>query len=166
MLEGFGFMTTTIITVIHILAAIGIIGLVLIQHGKGADAGAAFGAGASGGASGSVFGAQGSGNFLSRSTAVLATIFFVTSLSLAYLAQGSKEPTSLVEKAQTQTTTEEGDSTKSAEAPQISSETMPSEPVQKKSDIPDMPTGSESATTKPPAGDAPMDTPQDVPAKP
>ena len=51
-------MTTTILTVIHMLAAIGIIGLVLIQHGKGADAGAAFGAGAAGGASGSVFGAQ------------------------------------------------------------------------------------------------------------
>ena len=93
-------MTTTILTVIHMLAAIGIIGLVLIQHGKGADAGAAFGAGAAGGASGSVFGAQGSGNFLSRSTAILATVFFVTSLSLAYLAQSSKEPTSLLENAQ------------------------------------------------------------------
>ena len=78
-------MATTILTVIHMLAALGIIGLVLIQHGKGADAGAAFGAGAAGGASGSVFGAQGSGNFLSRSTAVLATVFFVTSLSLAIM---------------------------------------------------------------------------------
>jgi len=159
-------MTTTIITVIHILAAIGIIGLVLIQHGKGADAGAAFGAGASGGASGSVFGAQGSGNFLSRSTAVLATIFFVTSLSLAYLAQGSKEPTSLLEKAQTQTTTEEGDSPKSTEAPQLSTETTQSEPAQQKSDIPDVPADGESTTTQPSAGDAPLDTPQDVPAKP
>jgi len=157
--------TTTIITVIHILAAIGIIGLVLIQHGKGADAGAAFGAGASGGASGSVFGAQGSGNFLSRSTAVLATIFFVTSLSLAYLSQGSKEPTGLMEKAQTQTTTE-GDSSKSPEAPQISSETTQNEPVQQKSDIPDVPAGSESTTTKPSVGDVPVDAPQDVPAKP
>ena len=64
-------MAITILTVIHILAALGIIGLVLIQHGKGADIGAAFGAGAAGGASGSVFGAQGSGNFLSRSTAIL-----------------------------------------------------------------------------------------------
>ncbi|HPT50104.1 MAG TPA: preprotein translocase subunit SecG [Accumulibacter sp.] len=67
---------------IHILAAIGVIGLVLVQHGKGADMGAAFGSGASG----SLFGATGSANFLSRATAVLATIFFVTSLSLAYLA--------------------------------------------------------------------------------
>ena len=67
---------------VHIAAAIGVIGLVLVQHGKGADMGAAFGSGASG----SLFGANGSANFLSRATAVLATIFFVTSLSLAYLA--------------------------------------------------------------------------------
>ena len=67
---------------VHIVAAIGVIGLVLVQHGKGADMGAAFGSGASG----SLFGATGSANFLSRATAVLATIFFVTSLSLAYLA--------------------------------------------------------------------------------
>lgn len=67
---------------IHILVAIAIIGLVLMQHGKGADMGAAFG----GGASGSLFGATGSANFLSRSTAVLATVFFSTSLALAYVA--------------------------------------------------------------------------------
>ncbi|MBL8374434.1 preprotein translocase subunit SecG [Accumulibacter sp.] len=67
---------------VHIVAAVGVIGLVLVQHGKGADMGAAFGSGASG----SLFGATGSANFLSRATAVLATIFFVTSLSLAYLA--------------------------------------------------------------------------------
>ena len=67
---------------VHIVAAVGVIGLVLVQHGKGADMGAAFGSGASG----SLFGATGSANFLSRATAVLATVFFVTSLSLAYLA--------------------------------------------------------------------------------
>lgn len=159
-------MATTILTVIHIMAAIGIIGLVLIQHGKGADAGAAFGAGAAGGASGSVFGAQGSGNFLSRSTAVLATVFFVTSLSLAYLAQGSKEPTSLLEKAQTQTTSEAPAQESPELAPQTTSEPTQSEPVQQKSDIPDVPAGSESATKQPPSGDAPVDTPQDIPAKP
>jgi preprotein translocase subunit SecG len=70
------------VLVVHILAAIGVIGLVLVQHGKGADMGAAFGSGASG----SLFGATGSANFLSRATAVLATVFFVTSLSLAYIA--------------------------------------------------------------------------------
>lgn len=72
----------TITLTVHILVGLAVIGLVLIQHGKGADMGAAFGSGASG----SLFGATGSANFLSRSTAVLAAIFFLTSLSLAYLA--------------------------------------------------------------------------------
>lgn len=99
-------MATTIILVVHILAAMAIIGLVLLQHGKGADAGAAFGAGASGGASGSVFGAKGSANFLSRTTAMLATVFFVTSLSLAYLSQSGEEPKSLMEQSTTTETTD------------------------------------------------------------
>jgi preprotein translocase subunit SecG len=72
----------TLLLVVHVLAAVGVIVLVLLQHGKGADMGAAFG----GGASGSVFGATGSANFLSRSTSVLAVVFFLTSLGLAYLA--------------------------------------------------------------------------------
>src|SRR3954454_22729291 len=67
---------------VHVLIAIGVIAFVLLQHGKGADMGAAFGSGSSG----SLFGATGSANFLSRTTAILAAIFFVTSLSLAYLA--------------------------------------------------------------------------------
>ena len=71
-----------IILAIHVLVGLGIIGLVLIQHGKGADMGAAFGSGTSG----SLFGASGSANFLSRSTAVLAAIFFLTSLGLSYIA--------------------------------------------------------------------------------
>ena len=71
-----------IVLMLHVVAAIGIIVLVLIQHGKGADMGAAFG----GGSSGSLFGATGSANFLSRLTAVFATVFFLTSLSMAYLA--------------------------------------------------------------------------------
>ena len=71
-----------LILVVHVLTALGIIGLVLLQHGKGADMGAAFGSGASG----SLFGATGSANFLSRTTAVLAAIFFLTSLGLAYIA--------------------------------------------------------------------------------
>jgi preprotein translocase subunit SecG len=72
----------TLIIVGHVLIALAIIGLVLLQHGKGADMGSGFG----GGASGSLFGATGSANFLSRATAVLATVFFLTSLGLAYLA--------------------------------------------------------------------------------
>src|SRR5688572_24830478 len=71
-----------IIVVVHVLIALAIIGLVLLQHGKGADMGSGFG----GGSSGSLFGATGSANFLSRTTAVLATLFFLSSLGLAYLA--------------------------------------------------------------------------------
>ena len=80
------------ILLIHILSAIGVIGLVLVQHGKGADMGAAFGSGASG----SLFGATGSANFLSRTTAVLAAVFFVTSLSLAYIASNKPKTTGSV----------------------------------------------------------------------
>jgi preprotein translocase subunit SecG len=72
----------TVVIALHVLIALGIIGLVLLQHGKGADMGSGFG----GGASSSLFGATGSANFLSRATAVLATLFFLTSLGLAYLA--------------------------------------------------------------------------------
>ena len=72
----------SLLLTIHILVALSIIGLVLMQHGKGADMGAAFGSGASG----SLFGATGSANFLSRTTGVLAAVLFLTSLSLAYVA--------------------------------------------------------------------------------
>ena len=75
-----------LITVVHVLAAIGVIGLVLLQHGKGADMGAAFGSGASG----SLFGVSGSSNFMSRATAIFVAIFFITSLTLTYL--GSHRP--------------------------------------------------------------------------
>jgi preprotein translocase subunit SecG len=70
----------TLLLVVHVVAALAIIGLVLLQHGKGADMGAAFG----GGASGSVFGATGSANFLSRATAIIATVFFLTSMGLTW----------------------------------------------------------------------------------
>lgn len=82
----------SVVLVVHILAALGVIGLVLLQHGKGADMGAAFGSGASG----SLFGATGSANFLSRTTAVLAAVFFVTSLSLAYIASNKPKTTGSV----------------------------------------------------------------------
>ncbi|WP_313300111.1 preprotein translocase subunit SecG [Diaphorobacter sp.] len=75
-------MMVNIILVVQILSALGMIGLILVQHGKGADMGAAFGSGSSG----SLFGASGSANFLSRSTAFLATVFFVTTLALAYFS--------------------------------------------------------------------------------
>jgi preprotein translocase subunit SecG len=72
----------TLLLVVQVLVAIGLIGLILVQHGKGADAGAAFGSGASS----TVFGAQGSGNFLTKSTGVLALVFLLNSLALAYIA--------------------------------------------------------------------------------
>ncbi len=73
----------SLLLVVHILVALGMIGLILLQQGKGAEAGASFGAGASN----TVFGASGSANFLTKSTAFLTTIFFLTSLSLAFLAK-------------------------------------------------------------------------------
>ncbi|MBW7903694.1 MAG: preprotein translocase subunit SecG [Rhodocyclaceae bacterium] len=82
----------SVILVVHILVGVTVCGLVLMQHGKGADMGAAFG----GGASGSLFGASGSANFLSRTTAVLATVFFVTSLTLAYIASNKPKTTGSV----------------------------------------------------------------------
>ena len=78
----------TIVLAVQMLTALGMIGLILVQHGKGADMGAAFGSGGSG----SLFGASGSANFLSRTTAVLATVFSVATLSLAYF--GNLRPTS------------------------------------------------------------------------
>ncbi len=80
------------VTIIHVLAAAGVIGLVLLQHGKGADMGAAFGSGASG----SLFGVSGSSNFLSRATAICVAIFFTTSLTLAYLSSHRSDHSSVV----------------------------------------------------------------------
>ncbi|CAL94012.1 preprotein translocase subunit SecG [Azoarcus olearius] len=86
----------SVVLTVHVVVGLGVIGLVLVQHGKGADMGAAFGSGASG----SLFGSSGSANFLSRTTAVLATVFFVTSLSLSYLASNkTSAPSSVMERA-------------------------------------------------------------------
>jgi preprotein translocase subunit SecG len=79
---------TTLLIVVQVVSAISIIVLVLLQHGKGADMGAAFG----GGASGSLFGATGSANFLSRSTAAVATVFFIATLGLAYTGTEIRRP--------------------------------------------------------------------------
>lgn len=77
----------TLVLVFHVIAALGIVGLVLLQHGKGADVGAAFGSGSSG----SLFGSSGSANFLSRATAALALVFFLTSLGLTYFTSRKTE---------------------------------------------------------------------------
>ena len=86
-------MWQTILHVVHVVTALSLVGLVLIQHGKGADAGAAFGSGASA----TVFGSRGSGSFLTRATTFLAVMFFATSLTLAMLARQYKEPGSVME---------------------------------------------------------------------
>ena len=89
-------MLQKILLAVHLVLSLGIIGLVLLQRGKGADAGAGFGSGASG----TVFGARGSSTFFSKTTAVLASLFFVTSLGLAYMAShrvGGSAPQSLLD---------------------------------------------------------------------
>ncbi len=86
----------TVLVIVQVLVAVALIGLILLQHGKGADAGAAFGSGASG----TVFGARGSANFLSRTTAWLATVFFAVSLALAYLVHGERKTDSVVDRLQ------------------------------------------------------------------
>jgi len=88
-----------IILIAHVLIAAGIVGLILMQQGKGADMGAAFGSGASG----TVFGSRGSGNFLTRTTAILATLFFISSLTLFVLATQTKAPESLVDQIEQKT---------------------------------------------------------------
>ncbi|APV37216.1 MULTISPECIES: preprotein translocase subunit SecG [Acinetobacter] len=103
----------TFVLVVHIILAVMIIGLVLIQHGKGADAGASFG----GGGAATVFGASGSGNFLTRVTAILTALFFVTSLSLAVFAK--KQTTDAYSLKSVQTTNS---------APATTPETSPNAP--------------------------------------
>jgi preprotein translocase subunit SecG len=110
----------TIVLTIHIIAGISVIGFVLLQHGKGADMGAAFGSGASG----SLFGATGSANFLSRATAVLAGVFFLTSLTLSYIATSSPRVSGSVM-----------DSAPVQKAPAVPAQTPPA-PDSKAKDIP------------------------------
>jgi preprotein translocase subunit SecG len=83
-----------LLLVVQVIVALALIALILMQHGKGADAGAAFGSGASS----TVFGARGSANFLSRTTGILATVFFLNSLGLAYLVSNQPEPTSVIDR--------------------------------------------------------------------
>jgi preprotein translocase subunit SecG len=137
-------MLNHILLVVHVLVAVSVIGLILIQQGKGADAGAAFGSGASG----TVFGAQGSGTFLSRTTGILAALFFATSLGLAYLANVGAKPTSVVDQVTTPATetTIPAEDTKpvTSELPtetqpatsELPTETKSAEPQQKQPDLP------------------------------
>ncbi len=129
----------TILIVVHLFIAIGLIGLVLIQHGKGADAGAAFGSGASA----TVFGAAGSANFLSRTTALLAAAFFVTSLGMAWYSMQTPEKNSLMDGAGTEAAVEI--KTENVEAPVVPAETTveipgaDQNPEEKGGDVPKIP---------------------------
>ena len=86
-------MLYNILLAVFVLVSVALVALILLQQGKGADAGAAFGSGASG----TVFGSRGSASFLTRTTGILAALFFIISLSLAYLSNQQTKPTSLVE---------------------------------------------------------------------
>ncbi len=105
----------TILTIAQVFLSLSLIGLILIQHGKGADAGAAFGSGASA----TVFGARGSGSFLTRATAVLATIFFLTSMALAYYATKGSEPTTIMDQVDERTIVIPGPAAPSSDIPAI-----------------------------------------------
>lgn len=147
-----------ILIAIHVLVAVGIVVLVLIQHGKGADAGAAFGGGG-GGVSGSLFGSKGSANFLSRTTAILATVFFLTSLSLTYLYSKSAKPTSVTDTVLQQMN--------EPSTEQI--ETVPAAPLSEletlTKDVPVLP-GSDITEKAPMDTDAQIPATSDVPALP
>ena len=126
----------SILVAIDVLLAIGIIGLILIQHGKGADVGAAFGSGASG----TVFGSQGSASFLTRLTAILATLFFVNSLALAYLASNRPVTESVIDSVeQTSTTATEMPSANSPDVDSVDVPVdIPSSESMSESDVPDI----------------------------
>jgi preprotein translocase subunit SecG len=116
----------TIVLAIQMLAAIGMIGLILVQHGKGAEMGAAFGSGGSG----SLFGASGSANFLSRTTAVLAAVFFVCTLALAYFGnQRPVESGSVLDRAHPSPATAPTPATPASGAAQIPGNAAPATPA-------------------------------------
>jgi preprotein translocase subunit SecG len=120
----------TILLVLFVINAVALVVFVLLQQGKGADAGAAFGSGASA----TVFGSRGSANFLSRATAVMATLFFVLAMVLAFLSQGPTEPESIAERAATVPMPESGAPPEEPEAlPEDESEDEPEDT----SEVPD-----------------------------
>ena len=124
----------TVLTVLHLLMALGLVALILLQHGRGADAGAAFGSGASS----TVFGSRGSASFLSRATAGLATVFFVTSLVLAYFAMHAGEETDLMAEPPAQQQAP-------APAPESDLPQVPAGPAAEGSDLPPPPAAGNGA---------------------
>jgi preprotein translocase subunit SecG len=137
-----------ILTVVQILVAVGLIALVLLQQGKGADAGAAFGSGGSG----TIFGSRGAASFLSRATAVLAAAFFFNSIALAYISGQSVERESVTERFAP--STQGPGSSEPVPAPGTFVTDVPdlpadgSEPTDKNSDVPEPPAGEEEQKTQ------------------
>ena len=143
-----------LIVVVQVISALAIIGLVLLQHGKGADMGAAFGSGASG----SLFGASGSSNFLSKMTAISAVVFFGATLGLAYLGGNRSAPTEgggLMERA--------GQAVPTATVPAAPATTVPAAPAAETT----VPGAAPAAAQAVPADvpDAPAQTPAPAPAR-
>ena len=123
----------TILLVLQVFLAIAIIGLILLQKGKGASEGASFG----GGGGGSVFGASGSSNFLSKSTAILATAFFINSLALAYLAGSRDVPNSVIDSIEITTDAASSTETSGSDVPPATDGLAESEvPAAVESDVP------------------------------
>ncbi len=137
-----------ILTIVQILVAVGLIGLILLQQGKGADAGAAFGSGGAG----SIFGARGSASFLSRATAVLAAVFFFNSIGLAYISGESVDRESVTERfgvsvdAPTSSEPVPAAGTFVTDLPDLPAEG--SESLNKGADLPDMPDSGEGQKTQ------------------
>ena len=140
-------MITNIILLVQVLSALAMIGLILIQHGKGADMGAAFGSGSSG----SLFGATGGANFLSRSTAVLAGIFFVSTLALAYLGGAKKDAPSgsVLESVQLQSAPADKAASAASQIPGSSEQLKSNAGSQSDASVPSVPTGNSTGSTNP-----------------
>jgi preprotein translocase subunit SecG len=121
-----------LLLIIHVLIGIAIIGVVLLQHGKGADMGAAFGSGSAG----SLFGSSGSANFMSRTTAVLATVFFLTSLGLTYLGSSGRDTEGVIKRQQSGA--QEGDKVPAvpAQDPTVPTPSAPVDPNSKAGAVP------------------------------
>lgn len=142
----------TLVLVVHVLAAIAICGFVLLQHGKGADMGAAFG----GGSSGSLFGSSGSANFLSRTTGVLAALFFGTSVALTWFASQHNAPVGVMEKAAAEQSVVPSPSTPaSSRASDAAGKAVPAGDVARRAESEQVPGAVPGAAGQAPAGVAP-----------
>lgn len=148
-------MIEQLILIAHVLLSVAIIGLILLQHGKGADAGASFG----GGASQTVFGSAGSGNFLTRSTALLAALFFVSSFGLTIVAKdklggGSVNLEEIAEQLQTQQVPDDGE-VPVVEEPETGAEDIPMTESEMPQDVPSVESAEETVDSVPETGDIP-----------